>query len=151
MSGKDHEVVQYGPASADDLGGIRALLTHVHLPSQDVGAPNQTFVVARAGGELVGCVALEQYGGDALLRSLAVIPRLQSTGIGKALYAKAVDGAAESGTCVLYLLTTTAAPFFAKVGFTQIDRAEVPIAIRESPEFRSLCPASAVCMMRALR
>jgi N-acetylglutamate synthase-like GNAT family acetyltransferase len=147
----DAEAVQYEPASADDLGAIRALLTRFHLPSQDVGARNQTFVVARAGGELVGCVGLERYGEDALLRSLAVIPRMQSTGIGKALYAKAAADAAQNGTRALYLLTTTAAPFFAKAGFTRIDRAEVPLPIRESEEFRSLCPASAVCMTRALR
>jgi len=33
----------------------------------------------------------------------------------------------------------------------KVNRAQVPIAIRESPEFRSLCPASAVCMSLELR
>jgi arsenate reductase len=146
----DAAAVQYGPASADDLDAVRALLTRLHLPAQDVGTPSQTFAIACAGDELVGCVALERYGQDALLRSLAVIPRMQSTGIGKALYAKALALAEQSDTRALYLLTTTAAPFFARAGFTRIDRAEVPLAVRESPEFRSLCPASAVCMKLAL-
>ena len=147
----DAQGVRYGSASADDLDAIRALLTRLHLPSQDVGARNHTFVVARAGGELVGCVALERYGDDALLRSLAVVPRMQSTGIGKALYAKAIIEAEKSDTRALYLLTTTAAPFFARAGFDVIDRAQAPAAVTASAEFRSLCPVSAVCMMRALR
>ena len=128
------------------LGPVRALLTRLHLPAEDVGLPNQTFVTAQAGAELVGCVALEWYGSDALVRSLAVAPRMQGAALGKRLYQRALDEARRRGTRSLYLLTTTAAPFFEKVGFERIDRALVPAAVASSQEFRSLCPASAVCM-----
>jgi arsenate reductase len=147
----DAEAVRYGPASVEDLDAIGALLTRLHLPSKDVGAPNQTFIVAHVSDELVGAVGLERYGEDALLRSLAVVPRMRSAGVGKALYTKALIEAQKRGTRALYLLTTTAAPFFAKVGFTRIVRAQVPASVAASAEFASLCPASAVCMMRALR
>jgi arsenate reductase len=146
----DAAAVEYRPASPADLDAVRALLSRLHLPADDVGGSKQTFIVARTGDELVGCVGLERYGDDALLRSLAVTPRMQGSGVGKALYAKAVSEAGKSGTHALYLLTTTAAPFFAKAGFARIDRAEVPLALRESAEFRSLCPASATCMMHRL-
>ena len=147
----DADAVRYENAKAADLDGIGALLEWLHLPATDVGGPNQTFVVARAGNELVGCVGLESYGEDALLRSLAVVPRLQGMGLGKALFSKALAAAESSGTRSLYLLTTTAEGLFARLGFTRIDRAGVPAAVGASAEFRSLCPASAACMVRCLR
>jgi len=147
----DVDAIRYGPAGADDLGAIRALLERLHLPAQDVGGPRPIFLVARARDELVGCVGLERYGEDALLRSLAVAPRLQGAGLGKALYAQALAEAAQSGTRALYLLTTTADRFFARAGFTKIERASVPAAVTGSEEFRSLCPASAVCMVKHLK
>jgi arsenate reductase len=142
--------VRYEAAAPADLGEIRAILDRLHLPSQDVGRANQAFVVARSGTDLVGCVALERYGTDALLRSLAVVPRLQGTGVGKALCRGAVTEAVRSGTRALYLLTTTAERFFAREGFRRIDRTRVPAAIAASLEFRTLCPSSAVCMERAV-
>jgi arsenate reductase len=147
----DATAVRYRPAAPEDLDGVRALLVRLRLPAEDIGHSNQTFVLAHAADELVGCVALERYGEDALLRSLAVIPRMQSTGLGKALYSKALSESEQSGTRAVYLLTTTAAPFFAKAGFTKVDRADVPAAVQASAEFRSLCPTSAVCMERRLR
>jgi amino-acid N-acetyltransferase len=133
-------------ASPGALRAIRALLGQLHLPAEDVGQPNQTFITAYAGDELVGCVGLERYGPDAILRSLAVVPRMQGAGLGRNLYLRALAEARGGGARSLYLLTTAAAPFFAKVGFERIDRALAPSAEASSAEFRSLCPASAMCM-----
>ena len=141
----------YGPASPADLAAVRALLERLQLPATDVGGPDQTFLVAREGGALVGCVGLEQCGEDLLLRSLAVVPRLQKAGIGSELYRRASAEAERRGARALYLLTTTAEAFFARAGFSRIERAQVPAPVAASLEFRALCPASAVCMRRALR
>jgi protein-tyrosine-phosphatase/N-acetylglutamate synthase-like GNAT family acetyltransferase len=143
--------VTYGPASLDDLGAIRALVASVGLPVVDVGLPSQTFIVARVGEELVGCVGLEAHAQDSLLRSLAVAPRLQGTGIGKALYGQALREATRHHTRALYLLTTTAEAFFVKAGFARIDRARVPASVAESAEFSALCPATAACMWLPVR
>jgi N-acetylglutamate synthase-like GNAT family acetyltransferase len=142
----DAAAVQFAAASPADLGAIRALLGRLHLPADDVGLANQVFLVARAGTELAGCVALERYGEEALLRSLAVAPRFQGSGLGKRLHAAAVAEARRAGARTLWLLTTTAAPFFQRAGFERVDRAAAPVALAASPEFRSLCPASAICM-----
>jgi amino-acid N-acetyltransferase len=48
------------------------------------------------------------------------------------------------------LLTTTAAPFFTRFGFTSAARDAAPAALRATAEFASLCPASAVCMAVAI-
>jgi amino-acid N-acetyltransferase len=50
----------------------------------------------------------------------------------------------------LVLLTEAAEQFFHAIGYEAIDRSSVPEAIKQSAEFRSLCPASAVCMTKYL-
>ncbi|WP_242342199.1 arsenic resistance N-acetyltransferase ArsN2 [Anaeromyxobacter terrae] len=143
--------VHFDDAEPADLPRLRALLTEARLPEADVGAPNQLFLVARApSGALVGCVALERYGDDVLLRSLAVVPSRRGEGIGEALHARALERARELGVGTVYLLTTTAEGLFARAGYARIDRSNVPAAVRASAEFAALCPASAVCMVRRL-
>lgn len=146
----DAGAVRIGPGSPEDLPALRALVERLHLPASDLGDGRQTFLLARSGGELVGAVGLERHGPDALLRSLAVVPRLQRTGLGKTLHQAAIAEARRTGVRALYLLTTTAAPFFEKAGFRRIDRSAVPAAVAASPEFASLCPSTAVCMALAL-
>jgi amino-acid N-acetyltransferase len=50
----------------------------------------------------------------------------------------------------LYLLTTTADLFFARTGYQVIPRESAPAPIQETAEFQSICPASAVCMVKDL-
>ncbi|HEX9687908.1 MAG TPA: hypothetical protein VGB47_02410 [Thermoanaerobaculia bacterium] len=44
----------------------------------------------------------------------------------------------------------TAAPFFRRLGFRDVPRADVPERVRDSLEFRSLSPASAEVVTLAL-
>ena len=55
-----------------------------------------------------------------------------------------------AGVGDLYLLTTTAASFFTRLGFQPADRATAPAAIRASREFAEACPATAAFMRRSL-
>jgi amino-acid N-acetyltransferase len=50
----------------------------------------------------------------------------------------------------LILLTQTAVEFFARQGYRVIERMDVPEDVRQSQEFRSLCPTSTTCMMKVL-
>jgi N-acetylglutamate synthase-like GNAT family acetyltransferase len=138
-------------ATPSDAHAIRALLAASRLPTSDVreGGP-QEFLVALDGRALVGCVGLERHGDAALLRSLAVDEEHRGRGLGLELYRSMVTHAARRGVKALYLLTTTAEAFFAKRGFVRVAREAVPGSIAATAEFRSLCPASAVCMTRAL-
>ncbi len=62
---------------------------------------------------------------------------------------KAVQGLAQQkGIQALYLITTTAAPFFEKRGFAKVDRSAVPVAIQRTTQFSALCPSSATVMHR---
>jgi amino-acid N-acetyltransferase len=48
----------------------------------------------------------------------------------------------------VYLLTTTAQAFFARLGFEIIERSSVPETVQQSVEFKGACPASAIAMRR---
>jgi amino-acid N-acetyltransferase len=51
---------------------------------------------------------------------------------------------------VLFLLTTTAEDYFARLEFERVTRAEVPPGVANSLEFTSACPASAAVLRRTL-
>jgi N-acetylglutamate synthase-like GNAT family acetyltransferase len=138
------------PASADDLPGIEALLSGSQLPTTDVAQHLGGFILARAEGELVGTGALEWYGEVALLRSVCVAPSHRSHRVGRALLDAIESDATSQGIHHLYLLTTTAADYFARHGFATISRDQAPPAIQQTAEFRTLCPSSAICMQKAL-
>lgn len=131
-------------ASGSDLGLIRALLDELGLPTG--GLADQFpggYVTAIRDGVVVGCAGLETYGRAGLLRSVAVRRDLQKAGIGGALVADRLAAARALGLDAVYLLTTTAADYFPRLGFAPIARTDVPPALAASPEFASLCPASA--------
>ncbi|MFZ1643195.1 MAG: GNAT family N-acetyltransferase [Candidatus Contendobacter sp.] len=86
----------------------------------------------------------------ALLRSLAVAPDGQGQGLGSALLTHAEQAARQRGVQALYLLTTTAEAFFVQRGYVRIPREAAPPILRQTAEFAALCPASAVCLTRAL-
>jgi amino-acid N-acetyltransferase len=95
-------------------------------------------------------VGVEVYGSVGMLRSLAVVPAHRSTGLGTALASDAETWAAEHGVGALYLLTTTAAQFFARRGYVMIPRSEAPQAIAATAQFSDLCPASSTFMRKVL-
>ncbi len=138
-------------ASASDLPAIRALLEALRLPAADVGGPQQIFFVTRDGAGIAGCVGLERCDErEVLLRSLAVRPDRQRGGLGSALHAVALEEARRCSADAVYLLTLSAAPFFERRGYARVERSQVPEAVAGTPEFRSLCPVTAVALRRAL-
>ncbi len=120
------------------------------LPPGDLSLDRQDFVVAVRGRRIVGCAGLEPFGEAGLFRSFAVEPGLRNSGLGAALCGRLLAHASTRGVRDAYLLTTTAERFFLRHGFERFDRAAVPAALAASAEFRSLCPATAVCMHRAV-
>lgn len=127
------------------------LLSRCELPVADI-APTASvqFFGRRSDSELVGVVGLELYGSVALLRSLAVSPANRNVGMGRALVAFAESHAASRGVTSLFLLTTTAAPFFAKRGYLPASRGDAPEPIAATAQFSGLCPASSTFMGKRL-
>ena len=140
--------VNLEPAGAPDLEAVVRLLSANHLPVADLESRIDAFLLAKRDGIVVGTVGLEIYGELALLRSLCVAEGHRSKRIGGALISAVASRALAQGVRELYLLTTGAAPYFAKRGFVQINRDQTPLEIRNTAQFSALCPASAICMRR---
>ena len=108
------------------------------------------FIVKKAEDGIIGVAGMELYPPDGLLRSVAVEQSKRHSGIGAELCADLLEKARLWGISNVYLLTTTAADFFHKLGFEKIDRDNAPKSIQLTEEFSNLCPASATCMMKTV-
>ncbi len=137
-------------AQPEDIPAVLSLLERHGLPLDGADAMGDAVVVARLDGRVVGAAGLERYADGALLRSVVVDAGAQGEGLGQRLTEAALALARDLGMPSVFLLTTTADGFFPRFGFERIGRDEVPEAVRQSVEFRSACPASAVVMRKSL-
>ena len=134
------------PAVAADAPAVLDLIAACGLPEAGLRDHLDAAVVARADDRIVACAALELYGDGALLRSVAVDRTMRGSGIGQLIVKAALELAVARDAAAVYLLTTTAEHFFPRFGFTPVSRNDVPPGVRQSVEFQSACPASAVVM-----
>jgi amino-acid N-acetyltransferase len=141
------------------LSGVRAgegpaveeVMAACGLHTEDICARIlQNTIVARIGSRIIGTVSLEPVGSSGLLRSLAVLEKFRGRGVAGQLVAAAEKSARQMGIQRLYLLTLTAETFFAGKGFEKLERASAPEGIRDTTEFRDLCPDSAVCLRKII-
>lgn len=135
----------------EELAEVTDALGAAGLPTADIDGSRMTFFRLADDRGVLGWAALERDGPEALLRSVLTVTDRRSGGIGSDLVRRVSALAAEEGVERLWLLTETAAPFFAKLGFAETERAGAPASMQETSEFRSICPASATCMMLRLR
>jgi amino-acid N-acetyltransferase len=85
------------------------------------------FVVAFDNGRLVGCGALHFYTATSgEVRSLAVDPSVKTKGIGRAIVETLEQEARAQDLHSLFAFTYVAG-FFAKLGFDEVDRGELPL------------------------
>lgn len=138
--------ITIGPASAEDLEMIRAILRSSGLPEGGIEDHWRTFLVARDGDAIIACGGAEAYQFAALIRSVAVLPEYKSRGIGRRLVRQLLDRLAARGLREFYLLTTTAEEYFKRRGFKVCDRDEVHPQLLASSEFQGACPDTATCM-----
>jgi amino-acid N-acetyltransferase len=138
----------YQLADPQDLADIRNLLEECALPFEDIARHLSHFILAKDGAELVASIGLEALDEVGLLRSLAVKPAHRGQRIAETLCDRLERQAFALGIKSLYLLTLTAEGFFKKRGFVNIERQAAPSAIQNTEEFKGLCPASSVCLMK---
>lgn len=137
--------ITLGSARAEEEPQVLALLAASALPIEGVAEQFPAgYVVARQGERIVGAAGLERHGESGVLRSVAVHDGQRGAGLGVALTANRLLEARELEA--VYLLTTTAAGFYGRFGFRPFPRDGVPPAVARSPEFSTICPASAACL-----
>lgn len=142
------EGLEITPASAGDLRDILALLSEVELPPDGVAENLDGFLVARnQQSRLVGTIGLERYGNTALLRSAAVAPECQKSGLGSRLTEDLLARAKSQSIEKVVLLTATASEFFAKrFGFCETMRDTYDERLAGSAEWKLPRCSGAVCM-----
>jgi len=125
-------------------------LKSFELVYSDLYQPNIRIFRFEESGKVVGFGGLEIFGNLALLRSVAVAKEFQGKKAGRFICQWIEKWAKENQLSELYLLTTTAPDFFAHLDYQVIPREEFPESLRHTSQFSELCPASAICMMKAL-
>jgi UDP-N-acetylmuramate: L-alanyl-gamma-D-glutamyl-meso-diaminopimelate ligase len=136
------------PAQRGDMAGVRDVLQMVKLGDEQARDDQfGSFFVLRNEKGIVGCVSLEVYGDDAVLRALAVDPEFRGAGYGWMLADMAVGQARWRGVRRIYLLTESASDFFAaKFGFRVVDRSTLSKQVASSETFGAHIGANRVAM-----
>src|SRR5688572_12187691 len=87
------------------------------------------FVLAFSGGKLAGCGALHFYSPTSgEVRSLAVDPESKSRGVGRAIVEALEQDARDCGLHSIFAFTYVSG-FFAKLGFVEVERGELPLKV----------------------
>jgi amino-acid N-acetyltransferase len=139
------------PLAVWERDGVAAALAKAGLPADDIDNPHVLLWRFETYEDVpVGFGGLEIHDRDALLRSIVTLPPLRQVGMGAAIVA-ALEGEAHARGCrAIYLLTTSEADFFTRLGYSACSRSDVPQAIRASAQFTMLCPQSAAAMVKLL-
>ena len=134
-------------ATEADLEDVAALLTVCDLPVVRIASHIKTFWVAATEDKtIIGVLGMLADGDQALLRSFAVAPSHRKHGVGQALVRAALAQLREESCNEAYLLTQTAESYFARLGFSVIDRTAMPQALLVESGLDRACPCSSVCM-----
>ena len=129
---------------------LRAALAKAGLPTEDVNQPEHLFWRFEVDDMPVGFGGLEPHRDVALLRSVVTLPPLRRRGIGRAIVEVLETEAMARNARAVFLLTTDAAPFFARLGYAPCGREDVPPTIRATAQFTTLCPQTATVMCKGL-
>lgn len=133
-----------------ELQLIKRLLKENKLPFEDLVSSKVEFITLFSDTILKGCIGIETFGKNALLRSFVVADDFKNQGLGNTLLNSLVLKSKNEGIEKLHLLTTTADAYFTKKGFIVSDRKTAPKSIINSKEFSEICPASSVYMVKLI-
>jgi amino-acid N-acetyltransferase len=147
---KEYYIMKYRSPVESELLQIEQLLRLSGLPYEDCSEHFDNFLIAEVSGRIVATGAFELYGEVSLLRSIAVLNEYKGQNIGSAIYSELKAKALSLGVREIYLLTETAELYFRARNFSEIDRTSVPVVIKQTKQFSSLCPTSATVMRLVL-
>lgn len=131
---------------SEELKRFASILKQHKLPYSDLSIHQHLLFEFNSGGTIVGTGGLEIYDRLALLRSVTIHPDWRGRNLGTEVVRQMQMVAKSKGVSSLFLLTTSAEPFFRKLGFEMTPREIVPDAIRATKEFTGICPSSAIVM-----
>jgi len=130
-----------------EWAAFTSALSEAKLPTEDLGGADQYYFSLEAAAVFGGYFLA---GPDALLRSIVVPARARKLGLGRAMVAALLRQLEGQNVERVWLLTTSASPFFARLGFSTAERQSAPSSIAATPQFLGVCPGSAALMVRFL-
>jgi amino-acid N-acetyltransferase len=128
-----------------DINLVKSLLKDNNLPVSDLNK-EIIFFVEKSADKIIAAGGLESAGKDAIIRSIAVSDDHKGKGLGGRITRQLLQYAREKSKKDIYLLTTTAEEYFPKYGFEKIDRRFVPADVKNSSQYKDVCPDTAVVM-----
>jgi UDP-N-acetylmuramate: L-alanyl-gamma-D-glutamyl-meso-diaminopimelate ligase len=135
------------PAHREDMAAVRGVLALTGLQEPARDDQQGSFFVLRNEDGVVGCVALEVFADDAVLRALSVDPKFRGAGYGWMLADTAITQARWRGVRRIYLLTEAASDFFAaKFGFRVVDRSTLSRQVAASETFSGPAASQQIAM-----
>lgn len=139
-------------ATSSDGSRILALLQRADLPTGDLTEEQSWthFILATRDGTDVGVIGLEVTPPFGLVRSLAVEESARGSGLGAQLLVRIEAHALKLGITELGLITDCAEPYFLRQGYHGVGRPDAPDALRETKQFRDICPDSAAIMVKSV-
>ncbi len=136
----------------EQLPQITELLAESGLPTEDLCEQDLSLFLVEESSEGVHAVGgLERHGNLALLRSIATSAVFRGHGMAGGIIVELERLAKKEGFEELYLLTESTVDYFESKGYVRLKRSEVPVSIRNSRQFSSLCPDSATVMCKRIR
>lgn len=137
-------------ATRADRDSLAALLDAAGLPSEAVRADDGQFYAGRLDGDVVCGGGLELHDSTALVRSVVVAEDQRGRGFGRTICDELEAVAERAGATTAGLLTTTAAEYFERRGYERVPREDAPGGIRQTRQYRAVCPETATYMEKQL-
>lgn len=136
-------------ATPADQDRVDELLSGYGIPGIQSKQDVETLVMRRDDGGVSGSVSLQTTGDCAFLFGLAVTPERRGEGLGWVLGDCVLRRSRTLGVRRVYLVTSTAADFFAgKLGFRPVDADAVDPGVRETTNFAAnVALPQSVCMV----
>ena len=142
------EVVVRSARQADVQGIVDIIAEHARrhqlLPrsAESIRSSIDTWVVAEAEGQVVGCGSLLQMSPTLVeVRSLAVLPAYRRYGVGRDIVMLLVEHARQQGIPIVFALTR-AVLFFERIGFSVTSKEHFPEKVWNDC---AICPLQMYC------
>lgn len=132
------------PATESDVRDIMAMM-HPYITEGSLKAMTEeellamirSFMVYSVNGQIVCAAALRSFGNSCEIAKLCTLPRYQARGRARALVLALAEEARKLGKSSVFALTVEAyvGQFFERLGFTFVDRSELPDEWQQGYDF----------------
>ncbi|HWO78125.1 MAG TPA: hypothetical protein VNM69_19840 [Bacillus sp. (in: firmicutes)] len=137
-------------ATKDEVGFLKIFLQNAGLSTEGVDQLFEYFILLENDQkEWVGCLGIEPLGTVGLMRSFVVMPNVEEEGI-FLLFEKMLQLAQEKNVRQILLATNrmSSIPFLSALGFTAVDKADLPSELSQSAHGKQLLQTQNVTFMQ---